>query len=416
MRRVITFLGTLPQLAHYAYNDQVYSGHSFPEALCDFMPFDRMHVFATEQARATTLPKLLEKGDPRLEVIPIPAGRDSAEMWDIFARLVSVVEDGDTLIFDITHAFRSIPFFVMLALAFLKSAYENVTIERVLYGEFKKDGVGPIIDLTEFIKLLDWMSATDQFVGFGDSRALVQLVRDAAAAGRDAPADRLTLRRFAAGLDDVSRTLQLNIPDKAMTAADNLLHTLRQARAPMQRQLPTFLPLADRVERAFAGMALTDDPRAPAHKWRALALERDIIAWYLDRQQLLQAIAVAFEWLLSYLMALEGYGDLYIGPDRDTVRQRVTALNNARAVKARGKKLSPKLEKGVKEAQENLRVVVHQPALLSLYEEVADLRNDLLHAAKTVHDDPTPADWETYIRDACRKVAALPLDQTPLPP
>ena len=409
MRRVITFLGTAPQLAHYTYNGQVYSGHSFPEALCRFMPFDRMHVFVTEQARAKALPQLLERDDPRLEVVDIPDGRNSAEMWDIFARLVGVVDDGDTLIFDITHAFRSIPFFVMLALAFLKSAYENVTIERVLYGEFKKDGVGPVIELTEFIKLLDWMSATDQFVGFGDSRALVRLVRDAAAAGQDAPADRLKLRHFAAGLDDVSRTLQLNIPDKAMTAADNLLHTLQQARAPMQRQLPTFLPLAERVERAFAGMALAEDPRDPTYNRRALALERDIITWYLDRQQLLQAIAVAYEWLLSYIMKLEGYQDLYFGPDRDTVRKQVTALNKARVIEARGKRVNPKLANDVKEAQDNLHVIVGDAQLLSLYEEVADLRNDLLHAAQTVHDYPTPADWETYIRDACRKVAALPL-------
>lgn len=411
MRRVITFLGTAPQLAHYIYNGQVYSGHSFPEALCQFVPFDRMHVFVTEQARAKTLPTLLERRDPRLEVVDIPDGRNSAEMWQIFARLVSVVDDGDTLLFDITHAFRSIPFFVMLALAFLKSAYENVTIERVLYGEFKKDGVGPIIDLTEFIKLLDWMSATDQFVGFGDSRALVRLVRDAAAAGHDAPADRLTLRHFAAGLDDVSRTLQLNIPHKAMNAADTLLRALEQARQPMQRQLPPFLPLAERVERAFKDIALADDPRAPARNWHALALERHIIAWYLERQQLLQAISVAFEWLLSYIMALEDYKDLYFGPDRDTVRKQVTALNKERTLQARGKTVGAKVEREANEAKENLRRVALHQSLLRLYEEVADLRNDLLHAAKTVHDDPTPADWETYIRDACRKVAALPLGQ-----
>lgn len=410
MRRVITFLGISPQAARYHYNGQVYGGDSFPEALCQFMPFDRMHVFVTEQARAKTLPTLLERGDPRLEVVDIPDGRNSAEMWLIFARLVSVVEDGDTLIFDITHAFRSIPFFVMLALAFLKSAYENVTIERVLYGEFKKDDVGPIIDLTEFIKLLDWMSATDQFVGFGDSRALVRLVRDAAAAGHDAPADRLAMRRFAAGLDDVSRTLQLNIPDKAMNAADTLLRALEQAREPLQRRLPPFLPLAERVEVAFKDIALAGDPRDPAGNWRALALERRIIAWYLERQQLLQALAVAFEWLLSYIMALSGYETLYSGPDRETVRRQVTALNKARDAEARGRSLSAKLQQDVNAAA-NLGLVARDRRLLGLYEEMANLRNGLLHAAKTVRNNPTPAQWEDDIRRVCGQLAGLPLAQ-----
>mgnify|MGYP001370534092 CR=1 FL=1 len=420
MRRVITFLGISPQSARYRYNGQVYSGDSFPEALCQFIPFDRMHVFVTEQARAKTLPTLLRRGDPRLEVVDIPDGRSSAEMWHIFARLLSVVEDGDTLLFDITHAFRSIPFFVMLALAFLKSAYENVTIERVLYGEFNKDDVGPIIDLTEFIKLqtdrdkmrlLDGMSAADQFAGFGASRGLVRRRRASAAAGPDAPADRLKLRQLADDLDDVSRTLQLNIPDKAMNAADNLLRALEQAREPMQRQLPPFSPLAERVEGAFKDMALAGDPRAPVHNWRALALERDIIGWYLQRRQLLQAIAVAFEWLLSYIMARVDYETLYHGRDRETVRRQITSLNKARALEARGRRVTAKLEQEVNDARDNLGHLAHDLRLLSLYEQVANLRNDLLHAAKTVHDNPTPAQWEADIRHVCRQLADLPLGQ-----
>lgn len=407
MRKVIAFLGANPQKAAYSYHHHTYDGRAFPEVLHHFIDYDQMIVFVTRQAREKSWPILEALNDPRIEPVDIPDGRDSAEMWEIFTRLTGAVEEGDTVIFDITHAFRSIPFFVMLALAFLKSAYENVTIERVLYGEFKKDGVGPVIELTEFIKLLDWMSATDQFVGFGDSRALVRLVRDAAAAGQDAPADRLKLRHFAAGLDDVSRTLQLNIPDKAMTAADNLLHTLQQARAPMQRQLPTFLPLAERVERAFAGMALAEDPRAPAHNRRALALERDIIAWYLDRQQLLQAIAVAYEWLLSYIMFRARNENLYKGPHRATVRRQITTLNNARRLPLDERDIN--LER---KAEYNLRhLEADRDRLLRLYEEVANLRNDLLHAAKTVHNAPTPAQWEENIRHVCRQLADLPLGQ-----
>ena len=60
-------------------------------------------------------------------------------------------------------------------------------------------------------------------------------------------------------------------------------------------------------------------------------------------EQLLQAIAVAYEWLLSYIMNLEGYQDLYFGPDRDTVRKQVTALNKARVIEARGKRVNPNL-------------------------------------------------------------------------
>lgn len=412
MRRVITFLGLNPKLARYEYNATLYESATFPEALCRFMAFDCMNVFVTPKARADTLPSLLALGDPRIEPIDIPDGQNSAEMWAIFDALVGVVDDGDTLIFDITHTFRSIPFFVFLALAFLKSAYKNVRIERILYGVLTPgDAPDPVVDLTEFIALLDWMSATDQFINFGNSQALVQLVRDAASSGKDAPADRLILRQFAAGLDDVSRSLQLAIPDKAMIASHDLAHQLAQAQEPMERHLRPFLPLADRVEKAFSGIALAD-PRQAENIWRSLALERHIIDWYLDRQLLLQAITIAFEWLLSYGIASLGYGDLYDGNTRQEVRGYYTAMNKARRQPLSN--LHPRDAANAERARKLLPEITDYERLLALYEEVTQLRNDLLHASKTVGEarsGRTPEQWEDDIRWVCGQLNGFPLLQ-----
>ncbi|MCA9868589.1 MAG: TIGR02221 family CRISPR-associated protein [Anaerolineales bacterium] len=410
MRRVITFLGLNPKLARYEYNGTIYGSATFPEALCRFVAFDCMNVFVTPKARADTLPTLLTLGDPRIEPVDIPDGQNSAEMWAIFDALVGVVDDGDTLIFDITHTFRSIPFFVFLALAYLKSAYKNVRIERILYGALTPgDAPDPVIDLTEFIALLDWMSATDQFVGFGNSQALVQLIRDAASAGNDAPADRLKLRQFATSLDDVSRSLQLAIPDKAMIASHRLSHHLAQVQEPMQRNLRPFLPLADRVEKAFAGIALAD-PRQEENVWRSLALERQIIAWYLDRQLLLQALTIAFEWLLSYGIASLGYNDLYNGETRTKIRNYYTATNRARRLPPH--KLYARDAENAEKARTVLPKITDHERLLTLYEDVTRLRNDLLHASKTVGEvrsGRTPEQWEDDIRWVCGQLDSFPL-------
>lgn len=405
MKRVIAFLGISPQQARYDFEGGIYEGRSFPEALRQFLAFDRLHVFVTPQARDKTLPALLALNDPRIEAVDIPDGRDSAEMWEIFDKLVGVVDDGDTLIFDITHAFRSIPFFVMLALAYLKSAYDNVRIERVFYGGFMFGDPAPVIDLTEFIGLLDWMSATDQFVGFGNSQALVRLVKEAALHGAGEAEDRVKLMNFASSLDDVSRCLQLVMPDKAMSAGFKLHYSLEQARDPLQHRLRPFLPLADRVDTAFAAMALAE-PRDRDTIWQSLDRERGIVYWYLDRQLLLQAITLAFEWLLSYGLAYLGYPTLYDGESRSAVRFHYTTYN--RRHDKSDDRPSPAQ---IAAAEQALRGIPDFERVLKLYERTSKLRNDLLHASKTVNPNYTPANRERDIRDVCRQLDGFLLRQ-----
>lgn len=415
MNRVITFLGELREGARpagYRYGDHTYQGMVFPEALRQFIDYDEMNVFVTRVACQTAWPRLEALKDDRIKAVEIPDGRTPEDRWLIFDKLLSVVKDGDTLIFDITHGYRTLFFFVFLAIAYLKSARQNVTVQRVLYGEWSQgDTPGPVIDLTEYISLLDWMSATDQFVNFGNSQALVQLVRNGAASGKDAPADRLALRQFAAGLDQVSRTLQLAIPDQAMTASDDLTRYLAQAREPMARHLRPFLPLAGRVDNAFAPIALAD-PRIKENIWPSLALERDIIAWYLDRQLLLQAITIAFEWLLSYGIACLDYSDLYDGDTRYEVRMYYTATNKARRLPP--SKVSAKDREYAAIARDILPNIPDHKRLLALYEDVTQLRNDLLHASKTVGEARSrrsPEQWEDDIRWVCRQLDTFPLSE-----
>jgi CRISPR-associated DxTHG motif protein len=48
----------------------------------------------------------------RVEWVDIPEGRSEQELWEIFDRVASAVDEGDTILLDITHAFRSIPMIV----------------------------------------------------------------------------------------------------------------------------------------------------------------------------------------------------------------------------------------------------------------------------------------------------------------
>ena len=126
------------------------SPEEFSQALREFIEFDRMLVFVTNEARETTWPVLRDLHDPRILPVSIPVGNDSDGLWTLFDRLIEHVAEGDTLIFDITHGLRSIPFLVFLAAAYLKTA-RNVTIEAILYGAYELGQPAPVIDLSEFV-------------------------------------------------------------------------------------------------------------------------------------------------------------------------------------------------------------------------------------------------------------------------
>lgn len=410
MIRVIAFLGKLPINARpvsYTYGDAVYQGTVFPQVLRQFIEYDEMNVFVTAEALTSAWSHLEGLDDARIKAVEIPDGRTPEERWLIFDKLRNVVQDGDTVIFDITHGYRTLFFSAFLAIAFLKSARENVTVRRVLYGELGQEGApGPVIDLTDYVSLLDWMSATDQFVDFGNSQPLVQLVADAPTSAADDAADRHKLNQFARSLDNVSRSLQLVMPDKAMIAAHDLLDKLDQAREPMARQLRPFVPLADRVERAFAGMAQAAGPRDQAGTWRALEQERDIIFWYLERQLLLQAINLAFEWLISYGMVHRGCKDLSLYDEREQTKNYYMTLKVAQR--------RPAKAAGLDEAKAALGKIEDVNRVVDLFIQAKNIRNSLLHASKSVRgkaNKDTPAQWEEKIREVCHQLADLPLSK-----
>ncbi len=175
---VITFLGIRPLLTTYSYEGTEYQGRVFAEALLQFLSFDRMLVLTTPEADSVYA-VLEEKNDPRIQQVPIPTGRDDSEMWGIFDKVIEHIEEGEEVTFDITHGLRSIPFLAFLFAAYLKSA-KAVTLRAILYGalELQKEnnGVAPVLDLSRFASMLDWINASDQFVETGNANRLAALL------------------------------------------------------------------------------------------------------------------------------------------------------------------------------------------------------------------------------------------------
>jgi CRISPR-associated protein Csx16 len=184
MMRLVTFLGT----GKYSATRYVHpsgAGVDTPyvaAAIAQLWGVTEVLVLATQEAEATHGVGLRDalSDRPCPQFRRIPAGRTEAELWEQFETLREALEGDSPLILDITHGFRSQPFFAAGALAYLRMAgiLEGREV-RVLYGRFLPDEpeVSPIWDLTPFMDVLDWAQGAALMVRAGQAQALVEVAR-----------------------------------------------------------------------------------------------------------------------------------------------------------------------------------------------------------------------------------------------
>jgi len=214
---MLTFLGTNDYLpCNYSLNGRKVNNVRFiQEAIAhlfckDWSEEDRIIVFLTEDAKNINwvdnghkdrdgkplqrkgLKNTLNSLNLNAKIIAkdIPRGRSENEIWKIFDDTSNQINDGDEVIFDITHGFRSLPLLAIIILNYVR-VLKNARISGVYYGAVEslgtihdiekmyiKDRDAPIFDLTPFIYLFDWTSAIDDFLTYGDARYINKLTKE----------------------------------------------------------------------------------------------------------------------------------------------------------------------------------------------------------------------------------------------
>lgn len=311
MQKIITFLGKYSKRMSYSYKGKIYYGEVFPEALREFSDYDQMLVFATDEARTKTYSVLERLEDPRIRLVPIPVGKNTDEMWKLFDIILSHIDEGDQVIFDITHGLRSIQFLMFLFAAFLKFA-RRVEIVSVFYGAFElgnseENIPAPVFDLSEFVLMLDWLSATDRFIATGDGSMLMELLKGNMPPGlvmRDDLNKReigKALEQMGDGIGEISQALGMVRPFEVMKSGNKILQTANTSEEIISETAQPFEALAEKIKNAYGQFALAN-PLDIEEAQRTLALQFLLIQWYLEHQQAAQAALLMREWLVSLLM------------------------------------------------------------------------------------------------------------------
>jgi len=283
-RKIITFLG----------KDEYKTTHYTWQGKREFEPTKYFHralkahyhdfaviMLATTEAQASYESEPGEKTD----IVTIDEVVSDREMWTAFEVIRKQISPDDQIIFDITHSFRSLPFLALLTLAYLR-VVQPFNLEAVVYAPYKNYDQTPVFDLSRFVDLLDWITATNLFLQAGYAEDLVRLLEGATSSEQNAAPD----------LDKVSRALRLARADEARQSAYAWAHLDIEPEELGEDARP-FRLLIKRVQREFKAIA----PHLPdtANLEQELQQERALVDWNLDRGQILSAITVAREWLIS---------------------------------------------------------------------------------------------------------------------
>ena len=306
--RLISFLGTGDyQLTRYCWPGLDEEGVTTPHvafALARMLQPDEVFIVCTRAAEERHAAQIREEfaraglGAPRFA--GLHEGKTPAELWENFSCLKALIDQADAqrIILDITHGYRSQPFFAGAIVSFVRAIGKNDAETRVVYGAFDArtaDNCTPIWDLTPFTDLVDWTHAIRQFLDTGDARAIAQraepigrnLSQQWARAGKEGEQPRL--RQFSKALADFSDALVtvragelLLGKDRMPSASKRLADAAAAVRGELTVAAPPLAEVLAEIEAMVRPLVLEQDHLAGAEGKRGMAALAGLY-WRLGR-------------------------------------------------------------------------------------------------------------------------------------
>jgi hypothetical protein len=366
----------------------------------------------------------------------IPAGGSNDEIWRIAQTVNRSVSEGAEIVLDISHGPLSFSLVGLLTSFFLRTA-RNVRVKGIFFAAYGVDlpassghtgaqetqagepqatlpllpGETPIFDLSPMLVWLEWYNAIERFKRTGRSRALIEQIKtEKSRRTRLAQGDRQQLillssmGKLAGALDGVSSALDIIRPDQVMQHAADLPERIADVK-PLFYGGPASLIyeiMFESLLNEFAQISLSPET-GKAHPDRVIAVQRNLINWYAERELWVEATTLAREWVVSWTMLHLGLVDF----TSRRLRQRVESVLGAEAqdfLSARQHKI-PYHPLFMQQIPDTANV-------LNLWLQLTEVRNDINHAG--MRERPgRPNDLISSIKNSLATMNKLPIDPTP---
>lgn len=119
----------------------------------------------------------------KAEILLMRYGLNNSD-WDenlqVLGKIEALLEDGDSLYLDVTHSFRSLPIFQMLAISYFQNlSSKHINVEKLTYGMFEvRNEYGqktPIVDLNRLYDMMEFVKLAGEYRQFGTAYGLKKL-------------------------------------------------------------------------------------------------------------------------------------------------------------------------------------------------------------------------------------------------
>lgn len=376
--KLISFLGEQGEGAgSYRCGGSLCETRFVQEAICRLLgTVDDAVLFATEGARKTaweSVSAALARCGVTSEMVVIPNGENEDELWEIFRSLESSIDEGEEIVFDITHGYRSLLLVGFLSAAFLQTT-GKADISRLFYGQYRDDGgPSPVLDMTSFLSILDWTTSVHAFLGSMDASGINRLAnrtaKKAYLSGRpDAPEK---LSRFAEALDGFAVATRMARPIEALNLAAGISRDIDDVTGEVKVFTPPLVEVLDSI-RQVGDLGIRRPEKNEGVTWAHVEKEIGLIGFMIERGLLLQGVTFSREWLVN-VMLLARFGDGYPGwLDPDT-RYEMSQTFGAALLKLKGSTYLPTY------FMDWYMALPYEDEATRLWGELSSLRNDFAH-------------------------------------
>lgn len=230
--------------------------------------FERICLMMTPESRVKHRDLLVEEllsigctENQLIEDASITTNQNSEQQWEWFDSLQKLINDGDEVIFDFTHGFRSVPIIFSTAISFLQKV-KRFTLLHAHYGYMtergdSKQGIvgkGEIIDMVKFYRINEWADGVARLVDMADASKLAELAEEGQDDGFAALNDQ-KLTQALRDLTDLIKNIDVNNVGKKADEALKLI-------AAKQRQCSgADAQLLKMVHEKFIGLAIQGSGR-----------------------------------------------------------------------------------------------------------------------------------------------------------
>ncbi|NPV30703.1 MAG: TIGR02221 family CRISPR-associated protein [Firmicutes bacterium] len=388
--------------APHGQEPRTYRTALFPLAVNVLFQPEKFLLMVTPEAQAHENYHEMERTlGERLQPVPIPLGRTEEELWQIFDIVSDAVPEGAGVIFDVTHAFRSLPFVIFGVINYLRRT-RGIRLERIIYGAYEAretgpDGVSraPVFDLTMLVDLHEWLQAVEAFTVRSEGERLADLLAEAhrrpwLSGERGEGELPRQLQRMARCIKEFSQSVRLLRPLEALDAAARAQTLARQVEQEAARWAKPFRHVLSRLTDELSPLT-ADDARALDEE--GLRCQLSLIRHYIEKDLIVQAVLMEREWLVNWLAWRAGFGKWLNRMVREELERAlglaVQSLKKDKVTEAS----VPSWYDLLPEARE----------VTELWEQLTNLRNDVAHCAM----NDCPASPESVIGRAKQMVQEL---------